>query len=234
MSYEFRLKSRSKDVRQSFGRNKKLAHGGKSDQEVISFLEDLLMHFAKGHADTDEAFAYLVRCMGHAARRNSPLAYEPFGYQTIFVSDESTVQRQQAAEPKWTWPVVHRSSSKSSSFGDILKDFSALKMFDYTVGKTNGWPDSKRKKFLDDFMRLDLPHAVESEFGDEYGSPMTTERLRKVAVLLASLASFAYRKKAHSMRHAIRDWEHDLQFLKETFYEDEGLMFRPWPSSKPN
>lgn len=30
-----------------------------------------------------------------------------------------------------------------------------------------------------------------------------------------------------SMRHAISDWEDDLQFLKTKYYEGHGLQFRP-------
>ncbi|KIC46623.1 hypothetical protein RA28_02235 [Ruegeria sp. ANG-S4] len=133
----------------------------------------------------------------------------------------------------WEWPVINLAPPKGSGLnGGTFRDFSALKMFDYTAGKTNGWPKSKRERFLNDFLRLELPEAVTQLFGNEYGSPMSTTRLRKIANLIASNCQLRIRNDAVRYRYAISDWESDLQFLKRTFYEGEGLKFVPWPDPR--
>ena len=37
----------------------------------------------------------------------------------------------------------------------------------------------------------------------------------------------------NSMRYAIADWEHDLNYFRKEYYEGKGLKFNPWPSSNP-
>ena len=55
-------------------------------------------------------------------------------------------------------------------------------------------------------MEQNLPDTVTEIFGDEYGTPMSTTRLRKVAHLLAGNSTL----KVHDLekfQYAINDWE---------------------------
>lgn len=131
-------------------------------------------------------------------------------------------------EKTWPWPVLHEHPGSGGAGGDY-REFSALKMFGYTVGKTNGWPTEERHKLLSDFMRMELPAVVEREFPGEYGKPMSAHRLKKVATHIANVCSLRTRQDPHANRFAIADWKEDLAFLKQEFYEREGLKFRPWP-----
>ena len=135
-------------------------------------------------------------------------------------------------EPKkreWIWPVVHHGSGsgKGDSY-DEFREFFALKMFNYTVGK-KGWLEANRHQFLADFMEMELPEEVEKEFGNKYGEPMTTDRLRKVANVIASTCSLNVAKNNPYLDQAISDWKNDLDFLKKKYYEDAGLNSFPWP-----
>jgi hypothetical protein len=136
-----------------------------------------------------------------------------------------------ACEPKWKWPVVNIGHSRGGMEPD-WREFSALKMFGYTVGKTAGWPKAKRQMFLTDFMDLDLPQIVEATFGNEYGKPLTTNRLRKVANLLATNCSNFMKNDEARYAVAISDYLEDLKFLKARYYEGHGLKFVPWPDPR--
>ena len=137
--------------------------------------------------------------------------------------------------PVWPWPVINVPESKVSDpgYAEDWHEMSPLKIFGYTVGKTKGWPSAKRLQFLDDFMTYVLPKIVIDTYGDYYGDPMSVDRLKATAQLLASLIKSAKRRRDNSMRYAIADWEHDLNYLRKEYYEGKGLKFNPWPSSNP-
>ena len=145
-------------------------------------------------------------------------------------------QPKQVAPEVWRWPIIEvpDGSGNGKGFGDgHWEEISPLKMFGYTVGKTNGWPVNKRKEFLSDFMSYDLPVVVEKTYGEKYGVPNSAERLKAVANLLSSLIVAAKRKNSSAMRYAIQDWTDDFNFLKVVFYEGQGLKFIPWPPTEP-
>lgn len=130
----------------------------------------------------------------------------------------------------WKYPKVNDAPGHGRFDNGDFKQFSALKMFGYTVGKKDGWSAGKRTQFLADFMTCVLPPDVERVFGDEYGAPMSAARLRKVANVIASNCSNFMRNDAERYRVAISQWKADLEYLKEEFYERQGLKFVPWPT----
>lgn len=131
------------------------------------------------------------------------------------------------------WPTINVPPSKMSDpgYAEDWNNMSPLKIFGYTVGKTNGWDKQTRQRFLTDFMNYDLPNIVTDTYGDYYGEPISVERLKATAQLFASLITSAKRKRGNSMRYAIADWSDDLEFLKATYYEGMGLKFYSWPST---
>lgn len=111
-----------------------------------------------------------------------------------------------------------------------FQQFSALKMFGYTVGKTAGWEESQRQSFLIYFMESKLPGEVVEHFGSEYGDPLTTTRLRKVANVIANNCGLRLRNDPQRYEQAISDWMADLDFLKSRYYDRFELKFYPWPN----
>ena len=234
----FYTKTRLRSVKRAIRDNREFAHSGECDREVIDFLEDLADSAAARHPGGEvEAFHYMMRCMGVLVRRHAAAAYKPYGYRNPFAPWCRTAPQQPAPGPAartWSWPVVHPVLPRpAGQFDAIFREFSALKMFGYTVGKTKGWPRDKRHAFLTDFMEMDLPDVVEELFGDEYGAPLSTDRLRQMANVIASNAGLAKRRDPIANAAAIADWEDDLAFLKGEFYERRGLKFLPWPSAQP-
>lgn len=61
---------------------------------------------------------------------------------------------------------------------------------------------------------------------------MTAARLRKVANLIAAFANNAYRRNPASNAVAIADWEENLDFLKQHYYDGYQIKFEPWPSPR--
>lgn len=232
MSEPFYAQSRFKSLKALIGKTETFVHGGAEDEAVISYLEDLVANLAtKAGSREDEAFYYMIRCMGAIVEANADDAYEPYGYVNPFRPDGSTRE----PPPKiWKWPIVNQPpSSGSGGFTGKFRDYSALKMFGYTVGnkgRDDGWSDHRRRMLLSDFMEMSLPVDVKKTFGDEYGEPISTTRLRKVANLIATLANNTARKSnAASYEQAIADWEDDLAYLEDKYYHGKGLKFHPWP-----
>ncbi len=69
-------------------------------------------------------------------------------------------------------------------------------------------------------------------FDGEYGDPMTTTRLQKVANVIASNASNFLKNDPKRYHVAINEWEDDLEYLKEKYYEGAELKFHPWPTPR--
>lgn len=139
-------------------------------------------------------------------------------------------EEQSSSRPTWKWPVVLQPEEPGKTkVQPFAHQYSALKMFGYTVGRTKGWPQERRRSFLSDFMTMDLPDIVERTFGCRYGGPLSVTRLQEVASLISALCSLAQRRDPIINEEAIRDWKEDLEFLRITFYEGHDLKFVPWP-----
>tara|TARA_Y100000817_G_C16810398_1_gene523997 strand:- start:208 stop:1200 length:993 start_codon:yes stop_codon:yes gene_type:complete len=149
------------------------------------------------------------------------------------------VNQDKEADTEWAWPpnlnydaVPNPNANPNST---DWKQESVLKIHGYTVGKSrDAWHKDKRQRLLDDVMRKQLPSYVTDLFGDEYGEPMTAKRLQKLAWLLHHNAQrFLQQRNSERYAVAIEDYEEDLEFLFQTFYEEEELKFQSphlsWP-----
>ncbi len=221
----FRARSRVREAREAMRQAAPEVDDGPEVSMVYDLLEDLAHDLARRSVgQEDAAFHFVVRRMGELVAKHADEAYEPYGHKPPFRMGAPAV-------PAWKWPVIATADPTGGRFGPGFMPFSALKMFGYTVGKTEGWPQDRREAFLSDFMRMALPPIVAVTFGNEYGAPMTTTRLRKVANLIATNASNFYRNDPRRYQAAIADWESDLAYLKRVFYLGAGLAFQPWPAS---
>ena len=237
MTEPFYARRRMGEVKEAVRGNLDLGHGGAADEEVRGFLIDLADAIARVHPrDPDHAFDYVIRNMGVVVKRFAGRAYRPHGYRDPFVPKPTSPAKAPPpppAVPRWTYPVVHEAPGGAGGrFDGVFHEFSALRMFGYTVGKTNGWSTAERRAFLDDFMRLDLPPVVEETFGDAYGAPLSAARLRKVANVIAANATNRIRHDPARYAVAIGHWEDDLAYLERRFYHEAGLKFHPWPATR--
>ena len=211
---------------------------GDVEDAMTSLLFDLADDLAsRADGGREDAYHFIIRCMGAVAEAEAGEAYAPHGFHNPFGPAASAPAEPplKPAMPMWTWPILHQPPRTGSGgfAGATMREYSALKMFGYTVGKTEGWPQHKREAFLRDFMAMPLPPIVKATFGDEYGAPLTTTRLRKIANVIASNATNFFRNDATRYAVAIAEWEEDLDFLYRVFYIGMRLGFEPWPSTRP-
>lgn len=195
------------------------AHLYEFSQLAIERVFQLSATSSDQHSDQIKAMLYRACAMNIA--ENYAEIYDGFDEQFPF-DTELPVQ--------WRWPAINATPGNGDMNAAFLP-FSALKLFGYTVGKSAGWPQEKRQRFLSDFMEMELPSIVSEHFGDEYGKPMSTTRLRKVANVLASNCSSRLRNNPSRYELAISDWIDDLDYLKIKYYEGHGLKFYPWPDT---
>jgi hypothetical protein len=232
----FYSRTRMAEARMLMRRTTDFATGNAALEVITALLEDVaadLANHAKGHEEA--AFALIMRCAGNVARENARDAYDRCGFPNPFMGGGQPAIPASVIQPLWKWPVIVQTpDGAAGTFAGAFRDFSALKMFGYTVGKTKGWAKPEREVFLSDFMEQDLPPIVAQTFQQEYGEPMSVSRLRKIANLIASNASNRLNNDANRFAIAITDWESDLSFLKRKYYIGESLAFQPWPRTRPN
>ncbi|HIF9126983.1 TPA: hypothetical protein ACX6QH_002681 [Photobacterium damselae] len=101
-----------------------------------------------------------------------------------------------------------------------------LKGVGYSVGM-NGLPTDQRRELLSNVMSQPLPYVISYTYHREWGEPSTTERLKKLANTIASLAKNSKRSSKNTSQ-AINDWEDDLKWLKENYYRN-GQYAWSWP-----
>ena len=252
MAEAFFVKRRLSEVKDAVRANAASTHEEGCDALIEGFIVDLVRSIARYHAqDPEAAQAYLWRELAYLAEVHADDAFDGTRWRNPFDLEDTapmvcdtcrnrlprpaaeSAPSAVAAVPVRTfdWPVVEtRPAGATGGFGDDFRSISALKVYGYTVGRTNGWPMARRQRFLRDFMELDLPSLVTREYGDEYGAPRSRVRLKKVADLIATLARNANRRNAVSMSDAVDDWQADLDFLKATYYDRPEMRFPRWPS----
>lgn len=109
------------------------------------------------------------------------------------------------------------------------KNQGLLALSGYRVGRTKGEPRDRRRRILNFlFLKDDLRDVSDAEYAAEWGHPMSSTRLRKLAESLAAFTRNAKRRNDANMEQAIEEWEEDLDYLRKTFYERWGDF--PWPT----
>lgn len=224
----FAVRGRLREVRQAVRQSENLTRSSSKDDLVFRFLVDLARSIEPTGTKREDLVHYIFRCMADVARHHAAEAYEDYGLDNPFKKSSSTPLKRH-----FTWPVINEAPVRRSGSTTpiwIYQEFSALKMFGYTVGKTKGWERAKRQRFLSDFIELELPGIVSDTFGDEYGNPRTMKRLLKVANVIAGVANLRIRADAHAYREAIQDWMDDLNFLEERYLAGRGISAICWPT----
>jgi len=102
---------------------------------------------------------------------------------------------------------------------------SPLFMLGYQVGITNGLQRKYRREILENAYMQTLPDTGDAEYMREWGRNRSRRRLWRIAHHLRWLIKG--RSKIPNMRHAVRDWQEDLDWLYDQYY-DERMDFI-WP-----
>lgn len=136
-----------------------------------------------------------------------------------------------AEGPQFEFPntdVYETRRRNAPDFGDIdWEEQGLLRLSGYRVGKTRGRPQDQRRRILNFvFLEDDLRDVDDPQYAAQWGLPMTSDRLLKLAETIAAFTRNAKRNR-YDMSEAISDWENDLDYLKSTFYDRWGDF--PWP-----
>jgi len=102
-----------------------------------------------------------------------------------------------------------------------------LRHLGYGVG-AKGVSRSERRQILRNVFTKSVPNVLSLDHMAEWGKPNTRTRLQKLANSIASFAKIQKRKECPS-DEAIKNWEDDLAWLKETFYHAKFTF--SWPST---
>jgi hypothetical protein len=106
-----------------------------------------------------------------------------------------------------------------------------LGYFDYRVGLGDGRPELVRRSILARVFEGSLPPVFSREYMAEWGVSRSATRLRKMAVSIAAFVRNAKRRTSSDCVQAISEWEADLKFLRDRYY-DQSFEFQ-WPTIEP-
>ncbi len=125
-------------------------------------------------------------------------------------------------------PPNRRSSSRRTEF--CGNDQSPLVILGYRAG-SSGETESIRRRILRQAFTEPLPFAnpADHAYVAQWGTPNSGDRLRRIAEHLAWLCR-ERSSWANPPEAAIADWESDLEWLRETFYEHSHFQFS-WPNT---
>ncbi|HOG16217.1 MAG TPA: hypothetical protein PLB96_02640 [Syntrophales bacterium] len=108
----------------------------------------------------------------------------------------------------------------------LLQKVGLLRYLGYHVGGKGKLP-SERRDILSRALKCYLPVGkLPKYYLQEWGSPQSAERLKKMANSIATFIRNAKIKQKPPLQ-AIRDWETDLNWLRDEYYNGQF----PWPST---
>ncbi len=130
------------------------------------------------------------------------------------------------------WPGTEAIPSHGNGEGDFSRpDTSPLKHLGYSVGQ-NGETSAVRRKALRKAFttkRDSLPGEYSSEYIEEWGPAESGARLKRIADHIASTCR-NFRKRPGNYDLAVEQWEADLRWLKEKYYNPLTYGFA-WPET---
>lgn len=135
-------------------------------------------------------------------------------------------------EPGFDFPTTDvlgiRKNARASLEQVDWRKIGLLRMSGYRVGATSGKPEGTRRRILNAiFLKDDLRDVDDEAYRSLWGRPMTSKRLQKLSETIAAFARNAKKNPINSYERAIAEWEADLRYLKDTFYDRWGDF--PWP-----
>jgi hypothetical protein len=114
---------------------------------------------------------------------------------------------------------------KAMSPIEFEHESSPLSVMDYVVGEKGGTPLRRReilRSAIEDQWSPRVRRAVPPDQLEEWGSPGPDRYRKLVAKLSSQIEIFRARKDRYRVIDAIREWEDDLRWIRETFGEEYG------------
>lgn len=127
------------------------------------------------------------------------------------------------------WPSTDAPKGSGSLGPRDWHDIGVLAYLGYHVGKTSSLTARERITLLGRIFEARLPPLNSSSYMRQWDLPASASRLRKMAETVASLCRNAKRQPRDRMAEAVRHWEHDLSYLRDTYYV--GRFHFGWPST---
>jgi hypothetical protein len=124
------------------------------------------------------------------------------------------------------WPTTNAPGGNRRLSGALWPEEGLLSYLGYHVGE-RGLPTAERRAILDSVYLQAVPTVNNPVYMADWGSPRSSLRLQKIA---ESLAAFCRNKKRSDRSYssvAVADWESDLAYLKQKYYD--GVYKFPWP-----
>jgi hypothetical protein len=133
------------------------------------------------------------------------------------------------------WPSTDAGeASGETDIHDILEDLpqlGLLKYMGYSVGM-NGEPTQRRHDVLEKvFLSRSLPRVTCEGYMQQWGEPKSAQRVRKMANSIATFCRNAKHKSGADMGDAIAEWEDDLDWMKQRFYDGHLSLQFKWPTT---
>jgi len=128
----------------------------------------------------------------------------------------------------FAWPTTDAEPSNNDSpvFIDAPTT-GLLRYLGYRVGSAGLSPED-RCDLLDAVYTNRLPQLNSVEYINEWGEPLTAQRLKKMAESIAAFVRNTKRRQ-NPPKQAISDWEDDLKYLYTKFYVGTYDFF--WPNT---
>lgn len=127
---------------------------------------------------------------------------------------------------RWPTTAVIGDSTSALRLAHFDYEEGLLKFMGYAVGQLGAYR-TRRRQVLDYVFNEKIPKVQSYEYMAGWGEPSSAKRLQKLANSLATFARNAKRRRTSDMEHAIAEWEEDLAYLKNTYFE--GLFSFDWP-----
>lgn len=137
--------------------------------------------------------------------------------------------------PGFRWPTTDTPGNRRMAVEGLddvnWRKIGLLGMSGYRVGYIRGQPAGMRRKILNTLFLKDTLHDIgDREYASEWGGQRTPKRLKKIADSIATFVRNTKRRRDRSYAQAIEEWEADLSYLKEQFYDNWGGF--PWPGTE--
>jgi len=157
--------------------------------------------------------------------------WHPAAQRAIEKIDVEWSRRVASHEEKWfQWPTTDAKGGGGRLFLDGVPEEGLLAFMGYRVGVTKGEPTPFRQGILDRVFLGTLPPVVDPAYTASWGPAGSAMRLKRIADSLASFAKAAKRRGWEIHMEAIREWEGDLDYLRERYYV--GRFRFAWPTCR--
>jgi hypothetical protein len=125
------------------------------------------------------------------------------------------------------WPSTEAAPGSNKIVLDHLLLEGLFSYLGYRVGNTQGVSSFVRHQILRQIFERHLPPVFPATYLLQWGSPRSSDRLRKMAETLAAFVRNAKRRNQDTLFDAIRSWEADLRYLYDRYYL--GHFHFAWP-----